>query len=445
MDPPRSSALSSRSSRRSFPNLHHLSLAPLSSKYPLDASSPASPSEDPETAPRTSYIQGKSAPATPGILSLSQSRSPSRHGRSYVYDGYFLSANTPSHDLGAIPKAKSSSALLAAPAQQQQQQQQQHSRRTVTPAPLRLRLPRRATDDSTTTTTTTTTTAAPAAADDEWLYRAGLAIAGETRESKGQSWLVRRASSTSLVLPDDHDHDRDHGHSHSHSHSHNQHHSLALLSGEHFADDEYSPVTPRWGSRAGSRVGSRVVSARTSRRGSRVGSRVELMTTTTAAAAAAAVGQRTPLAGLEDGYFGEQVGVEPDFVEPDDELVGDEEEVARLARERGFGLGGWMDRLIGWTLFRVEEDGEESEDEEDGVEREESLTEQEMQLRREVEARRRKLDREMILRASAAGPNELGAKSDTKESTETQAAASDGEGGWQDAAWLLSVASKVLL
>lgn len=166
-----------------------------------------------------------------------------------------------------------------------------------------------------------------------------------------------------------------------------------------------------------------------------VGSKIELMT---------AAGRRTPSAGLEDGYFGEQMVAEPDFVEPDDELVGDEEEVARLARERGFGLGGWMDRLIGWTLFRVEEDGEETEDEED-TEREESLTEEQLKLRNEVDARRRKLEREMIIRASAAGSGEKGDKGDTKESTETQSAASDSEGGWQDAAWLLSVASKVLL
>ena len=429
MDLPRSSsALSSRSSRRSFPNLHHLSLAPLSSKYLLDASSPTSPSGDSTRAVRTSYIQGKSAPATPGILSLSQSRSSSRHGRNtartYAYDGYFISADAPSRDLGVIPKAKSSSALLAAPAVQppgphalpHQHQHQHpyahahlHARKGVAPAPPQPRLPRRATDKP----------------DDEWLHRAGLAIASETRESKGQSWLVRRASSTSLVLPREGFDDP------------GLEHPFALLSGEHFADDEYSPLTPRlswWGSRAGSRVGSRAVSARNSRRGSMVGSRVELM---------AAAGQRTPSAGLEDGYFGEQMVAEPDFVEPDDEL-GDEEEVARLARERGFGLGGWMDRLIGWTLFRVEEDGEETDDEED-TEREESLTEGQLKLRNEVEARRRKLEREMIIRASAAGSGEKGDKGDTKESTETQSAASDSEGGWQDAAWLLSVASKVLL
>ena len=407
MDSPRSSsAISSRSSRRSFPNLHHLSLAPLSSKYPLDASSPTSPSDDSARVARTSYIQGKSAPATPGILNLSQSRSSSRHGRStartYAYNGYFLSTDAPSRDLGAIPKAKSSSALL---------HQHPYARKGVAPAPLWPRLPRRATDEP----------------DDEWLHRAGLAIASETRESKGQSWLVRRASSTSLVLPGEGFDDPGLGN------------PFALLGGGHFADDEYSPLTPRlsrWGSRTGSRVGSRAVSARNSRRGSMVGSKIELMT---------AAGQRTPLAGLEDGYFGEQMVAEPDFVEPDNELVGDEEEVARLARERRFGLGGWMDRLIGWTLFRVEEDGEDTEDDEEDTEREESLVEEQLKLRNEVEARRRKLEREMIIRASAAGSKEKGDKGDTKESTETQSAASGSEGGWQDAAWLLSVASKVLL
>ena len=431
MDSPRSSsALSSRSSRRSFPNLHHLSLAPLSSKYPLDASSPTLPSDDPARAARTSYIQGKSAPTTPGILNLSQSRSSSRHGRStartYAYNGYFLSADAPSRGLGAIPKAKSSSALLAAPAVQppgphalpHQHQHQHpyahahlHTRKGVAPTPLRPRFPRRGTDEP----------------DDEWLHRAGLAIASETRESKGQSWLVRRASSTSLVLPGEGFDDP------------GLEHPFALLSGEHFADDEYSPLTPRlsrWGSRAGSGVGSCAVSARNSRRGSMVSSKIELMM---------AAGQRTPSVGLEDGYFGEQMVAEPDFVEPDDEEVGDEEEVARLARERGFGLGGWMDRLIGWTLFRVEEDGEDTEDDEEDTEREESLIEERLKLRKEVEARRRKLEREMIIRASTAGSKEKGDKGDTKESTETQSAASDSEGGWQDAAWLLSVASKVLL
>ena len=39
--------------------------------------------------------------------------------------------------------------------------------------------------------------------------------------------------------------------------------------------------------------------------------------------------------------------------ESEDEI--DEAEMQRLTRERGFGLGGWFDRLLGWTLFGVEE------------------------------------------------------------------------------------------
>lgn len=34
----------------------------------------------------------------------------------------------------------------------------------------------------------------------------------------------------------------------------------------------------------------------------------------------------------------------------------DETELQRLTRERGFGLGSWIDRIVGWTLFGVEEE-----------------------------------------------------------------------------------------
>lgn len=40
--------------------------------------------------------------------------------------------------------------------------------------------------------------------------------------------------------------------------------------------------------------------------------------------------------------------------ESDDEI--DEKEFQRLTRERGFGLGTWVDQFVGWTLFGVEED-----------------------------------------------------------------------------------------
>lgn len=136
--------------------------------------------------------------------------------------------------------------------------------------------------------------------------------------------------------------------------------------------------------------------------------------------------------------------VEPDFVEADEEGLDDEEEVARLARERGFGLGGWMDALIGWTLFSVDEDGEGSEEDEEDEGEQVGLTSDEVRLMREVEAKRRKMERESIVAASALRVQDKAdeggeVKIDVPRPPEGQEA-----GGWQDAAWLLSVASKAL-
>lgn len=224
---------------------------------------------------------------------------------------------------------------------------------------------------------------------------------------------------------------------------------MVLLSGEHLTDAEISPFTPRYsraGSRTHSRVQSRVVSrvpsARTSRRGSRVGSRADLIMTS---------GLRTPGGRhsfeMDEAMF-EDSPIEPDFVEADEENEGDEEEVARLARERGFGLGSWMDKLMGWTLFSVDEDGEDSssedEEEEDQTPRPENMTKEELQLRREVDAKRRKLERETIIAASAV---QAPAKKVADESDPAEPRPPPGEegSGWTDAAWLVGVAAKVLL
>jgi hypothetical protein len=135
--------------------------------------------------------------------------------------------------------------------------------------------------------------------------------------------------------------------------------------------------------------------------------------------------------------------IEPDFVDDANESSGDEEEVARLARDRGFGLGGWMDQLLGWTLFSVDEASDDDDDDEDEEEvLPQNMTKEELRLRREVEARRRRLEREAIIAAAALKARE-------KEDVEgIRPSTSDAEdetgGGWQDAAWLLSVASKAL-
>jgi hypothetical protein len=410
-------------SRRSYPNLHNLSLAPLSAKYPLDGSAPPSPDEPSTLTPRTSYIAQKSAPTTPGILSLSQSRSNSRNrsGRHrakpiYAYDGYFVNADHSVRDIGEIPKAKSTSTLhpgVSFADEPTGEVKRHHVRKGTAPLPLRMPLVRHHTSE----------------ANDEWWHRAGLAIAGETRDSKGQGWLVRRESSTSLVQQDDDPEVRDTK-------------PMTLLSGEHLNIDDFPTFSPR-GSRAGSRyqsrVGSRVPSARQSRRGSRVGSRADLAMT----AGMSPLLRRNSF-DLDDRFM------EPDFVEAHDESDGDEEEVARLARERGFGLGGWMDRLIGWTLFSVDEDGEVSSEDEEAEDDANShflpqnMTKEELRLRREVEARRRKLEREAIVSASALKAREKDGEDESRPSTADVQRASEDAGGWQDAAWLLSVASKAL-
>lgn len=157
---------------------------------------------------------------------------------------------------------------------------------------------------------------------------------------------------------------------------------------------------------------------------------------------------------IEEEYASLDGIMEPDFVEHDDASDGnDEEEVARLARQRGFGLGGWVDRLIDWTLFSVDEDGEESSGEEDGRSRVSYssnsnsgvMTKEEFQLRREVEAKRRKMEREAIVEGQAAAARtETGERKEGEKVEGLEPPPQEG-GTWQDAAWLLSVASKVLL
>jgi len=238
--------------------------------------------------------------------------------------------------------------------------------------------------------------------------RAGTAISAEARESKGQSWLVSRASSTSLVaqeLEED--------------------------------DDFFSPLEGDGFGDASARA-SRAGSVRTSRMASRAGSRADLTHLTPAV-------QYTAMGGSE--YFGVARGAAspavltgPDFVDAEDgeeEEVdsGDEEkrmeeeaEVARLTSDRGFGLGSIVDRLIGWTLFDVREDRGAAEDED--------------ALAGEEEGQRKARAEDARITGKPQGP-----KTETSGEPTDEDGEKDGEaaGGWSDAAWLLSVASKVIL
>jgi hypothetical protein len=425
MQRPQRSSLSRSSSRskRSATNLSNLRLAPLSQKFqdpPRDQTIPISLYADSDSADfrqsHSSYSLGKSAPTSPGILSRSSSRrylggGLSRRGSLYEND----EAEHVAHEKGdlgldgagagalrvdgQIPKAKSEAALQrhklsgqAVPLRKRQQQYNHHRSRT----------------GGTNTPRPSTT---PKAFEDDWLTRTGAAAAATLQESKGQLWRSLRGSSAALTGMQDSTDDDDEGYE-----------ELAALSTStttrlQLADDEMSPTSTRV-SRWGSRYGSRQASRRTSRRGSMTGS-------------------RTPLAGGQGqdvvaGYSEEEplaLPSEPDFVDAEEDFDSrDEAAVARLAEERSFGLGGLVDRLMGFSLFKVDE-------------REESATEDELEAPKEsaAEARermegenRRKREKKEKLVAHAQGSN---ADHDAN---------AEADGGWKDAAWLLSLASKAM-
>ncbi|KAK7555876.1 hypothetical protein IWX49DRAFT_571468 [Phyllosticta citricarpa] len=403
VEPPRSASRTPTSpSCRSFPNLHHLSLAPLSDNFSHQAL--GTHNDNTMDQVTSSYIQPKTAPSTPGILSRSPSRHRSHLNVRYVDATSYFPDNTRSTNT-AMTKAKSDVTLdTNLPASGRH-----HSRSKSSTFALSTRKP-----------PTPKHHQHREASDDGWLYRAGLAIASETRESKGQSWLSRRESSTSLVrqaeASDSDDDDNNNNNNNGRSGLHSRTHSAM------FADDEFSPVTPRFGSRQHSRRGSRV-----------------------AGMGMTPMGSRTPIGALSrrssadylDDNGDDAVPMEPDFVDDEGSSIAaeDDEEVARLARERGFGLGGWMDKLMGWTLFSVDEDGEETTDDDDDSD---ELTpgDHDSQRRREMEVKRRRDEWARIEAASRAAK---------EKKLEDLPEPRDSEGGWQDAAWLLSVASKVLL
>jgi hypothetical protein len=141
---------------------------------------------------------------------------------------------------------------------------------------------------------------------------------------------------------------------------------------------------------------------------------------------------RTPGVWASEGYFDDvATGAEPDFVEAEDEGAVDDEEVSRLARQKGLGLGGIVDRLVGFSLFNVDEDGEESEEDYADETVEEAAKRKQAQLMRR---------REQLEKAASSSANATGRTG--PESIRPPVQGDDG--GWQDAAWLLSVASKVL-
>jgi hypothetical protein len=126
---------------------------------------------------------------------------------------------------------------------------------------------------------------------------------------------------------------------------------------------------------------------------------------------------------------------EPGFRTVEERRADEEEEstdLEEIATSNTFGLGPLVDKVMEFNPFTSEE-VQESTDDEVGLEREdEEETQEEAKRRRSVELQRRRDEKAKLVAKPA--PAQLGEGADGE---------NEG-GGWQDMAWLLSVASKAL-
>ncbi|KAL5342565.1 hypothetical protein BJX70DRAFT_356124 [Aspergillus crustosus] len=341
MDPsaPRPQAHPSFRSRRSYPSLNQVSVTPLAHSYPIDDDNDLEGpldyftprAEAVDTPTRTSYLSSFSVPGTPGVLSHTPSRSTSRvrhHARS--------KSSTPINLSDSNLQDQNASQLL-----------HHHPRGSRTKRPS---AHRHQTPDS---------------RDPEWMLRAGIALATSAREEKGQSWLVKRESSTSLVSE----------------------------AGKYEVDAISQALRTGISRRSRSGRSTPAASASRSHAASRRNSRPDLVMTglemslpssSKRSSAPISSAPRTPHL-TEEGrssipllpdFIDEQVraemrdtfqqiegdgeyesAVSDDSYDSDenseDEI--DEHELQRLTLERGFGLGSWVDRMVEWTLFGVDD------------------------------------------------------------------------------------------
>ncbi|CAG7930400.1 unnamed protein product [Penicillium olsonii] len=300
-------------SRRSYPNLNHVSLAPLTPRFPIDDDTEADYFNHHDNE---SYLSSISVPSTPPILSHSRSNSRTRHH-----------TRSKSSTLAPLSDTNLQSRHLSHPL---------HHRKpnSISVAPARPRPPTISTPKS--------------KSDAEWMLRAGIALASSTREEKGQSWLHKRESSTSLVS----------------EHFDEPRHHRRTKSGP--SRKARSGASTPFRSRAASRRGSRAGLAMTTLPTGTSSSPAERFSTGTGASSPERGGALVPdfvderiraematLGGLDGDWEGSESGTES---EDSDEMPDfDEADLQQLTRERGFGLGSWIDRLVEWTLFGVDD------------------------------------------------------------------------------------------
>lgn len=341
-----------------------------------------------------SYISGRSAPSTPGILSRSSSRRHlsgglSRRGSLYddsvevptlVYpdSGRSESDKIAYRGTSGMRKAQSEAALSV---------RQVHNRLAGQGVPVRRPAHQSRTHGANTPRQRNYAKHAGAGADEDWLSRASAATNALLLESKGQAWISSRDSSAALDMESE-----DEGYEEMAAMSAAPGRTTAPTLAEQPLG---SPLLHRWGSRYGSRSASR----RTSRRGSMTNVRTPL-----------APGQE-----LDTGYFDSLgstgAGAEVEDIREENEGSDGEAELEQLARNRSMGFGGLVDKVVGFSLFggvESEESGVETETEgEDGKE----------------EGKRLKMP-----------PSPPPAPSNEREKV----------GVWEDAAWLLSIAGRAL-
>ncbi|KAL5000710.1 hypothetical protein BDV10DRAFT_32253 [Aspergillus recurvatus] len=353
--PGMASSPSQARSRRSYPSLNRISLAPLTPHYPIDDNdnelcedsqdyfTPRNEAIDATT--RTSYLSSYSVPGTPGVLSRAPSRSGSRarhHTRS--------KSSTPIHF--SDPNLQEQN--VNQPLHHQSRDGASGNASTSFDASRRIRR------------STAHRRQLSEARDPEWMLRAGAALASSAREEKGQSWLAKRESSTSLVSEAGrYEVDAI---------------SQALRTGIPWRSKSgrSTPAAAHSRSRAASRRNSRPdlsltglemsTSSPTSKRSSVYIASVPRTPSHVASEDARSstsllpdfidehvrAEMRDTIQRHVDGDYDSTTSYDSWNSEQDEEEM-DERELQHLTSERGFGLGSWIDRLVEWTLFGIDD------------------------------------------------------------------------------------------
>lgn len=143
----------------------------------------------------------------------------------------------------------------------------------------------------------------------------------------------------------------------------------------------------------------------------------------------------------EEYWDEDESGSDDDFSGTQDEF--DEADLQRLTRERGFGLGGWIDRLVEWTLFGVDElPGPVASAPATRIGAANTTTtvtfEEPVYLRSEDE-----LHHDNLSLVSAGDEAEILSHTDGESMVSIEKPGA--QGGWQDASWLFRVVKRILI